>query len=123
MPKEYEKWVKFTNIANQLPVLVVMYADFECSTSKIQGTSKPNASTEPYELHEPSGYGFYIVWADNVRPPTLEVYHRTDVVDRFLRRLRVEYQKIEEVLLKIDPRTVTKQQEEEIAKVTVFYLR
>ena len=65
-PKEYEKWVKFTNIANQLPVPVVIYADFECFTSKIQGPSNPNASTKPYELHEPSDYGFYIVWADNV---------------------------------------------------------
>ena len=122
MPQEYEKWVKFTNIANQLPVPVVIYADFECFTSKIQGPSNPNASTEPYELHEPSGYGFYIVWADNVRPLTLEVYHGTDVVDRFLRRLREEYQKIEEVLLNIVPRTATKQQEEEFAKATVCYL-
>ena len=73
MPKEYEKWVKFTNIANQLPISVVVYADFECFTSKIQGHSNHKASPEPYELYEPLCYGFYIVWADNVRPPTLEV--------------------------------------------------
>ena len=108
MPKEYEKWVKFTNIANQLPISVVVYADFECFTSKIQGHSNHKASPEPYELYEPLCYGFYIVWADNVRPPTLEVYHGTDVVDRFLRRLREEYQKIEDVLLKIVPSIVTK---------------
>ena len=62
------------------------------------------------------------MWADNVRSPSLEVYHGTDFMGRFLRRLREEYQKIEEVLPKIVLGTVTKQQKEEFVTATICYL-
>ena len=61
LPEEEGKFVSFKSIEKQLPVPVIIYADFESFTTKIQKCKNPSSSTDPYELHVPSGYSFYIV--------------------------------------------------------------
>jgi hypothetical protein len=96
LPNSSTKWLKFTSVEKQLQVPVVIYCDFESYTSKIQRATKENSSFDPYELHEPSGYAFCVVWQDNFLPPVKECYHgSSDVVERFLVRLKEEYNKIE----------------------------
>ena len=73
------------------------------SQLKFKSAKNPSSSTDPYELHVPSGYSFYIVSSHPKFKPVLECYHGPNVVERFLRRLREEYQKIEQLLSHIEP--------------------
>ena len=96
---------------------VIVYADFESFATKIQKCENPSSSTDPYELHVSLGYSFYIVSSHLKFKPVLECYHGPSVVERFLRRLRKEYQKIEQLLSHIEPMIITKEQEQEIRMV------
>ena len=122
LPKEEEKFVSFESIEKQLPVPVIVYADFESFTTKIQKCENSSSSTDPYELHVPSGYSFYIVSNHPKFKPVLECYHGPNVVERFLRRLRKEYQKIEKLLSHIELTIITAQQEQELRTADNCYL-
>ena len=61
LPKEDEKFVSFKSIEKQLPVPVIVCADFDSFTTKIQKCENLSSLTDPYKLHLPSGYSFYIV--------------------------------------------------------------
>ena len=122
LPKEEEKFVTFKAIEKQLPVPVIVYADFESFTTKIQKCENPSSSTDPYELHVPSGYSFYIISSHPKFKPVFECYHGPDVVERFLRRLKEEYQKIEQLLSQIEPMIITKEQEQKFRTVKDCYL-
>ncbi len=122
LPRNDEKWLSFKSVEKQLPVPVIVYADFESYTTKIQRVTKENVSFDPYEMHVPSGYAFYIVWQNNFLPPVKECYHGSDVVERFLRRLREEYDKIEKVLSRVTPMIITDVQREEFKKATECFL-
>ena len=43
----------------------------------------PSSSTDPYELHVPSGYSYYIVSSHPELKSLLECYHGPNVVERF----------------------------------------
>ena len=63
MPKTGENILKFNNFHNQLPVPLVIFADFEAITKKVQGC-RPNDNksyTEAYQNHEDCGYGYIVV--------------------------------------------------------------
>ena len=70
----------------------------------------------------PSGYSFYIVSSHPKFKPVFECYHGPNVVERFLRRLREEYQKIEQLLSHIEPMIITAQQEQEFRTAEDCYL-
>ena len=55
LPTEDEKWVRYASIEKQLPVPVIVYANFECFTTKIKGPRNESASKHASELHQPSG--------------------------------------------------------------------
>ena len=125
MPNRNEdKWVYYKAIERQLPVPMVMYADFESFTKKIQKATNPTASVDPYELHEPSGYAFYIVCSDPSKyQPLLECYHGPNVITKFLKRLREEYEKIEKLLSKTEPmKQLTNEEMLTYNKATKCYL-
>ena len=48
--KEEEKFVSFKAMEKQLPVPVIVYADFESFTTKIQKCANPSSSTEQMSL-------------------------------------------------------------------------
>ena len=122
LSKEEEKFISYKSIEKQLPVPVIVYADFESFTTKIQKCENLNSSTDSYELHMPSGYSFYIVSSHPKFKPVLEYYHGPNVVERFLRRLREEYQKIEQLLSHIELMIIIAQQEEEFRTADDCYL-
>ena len=107
LSKEEEKFVSFKSIEKQLPVPVIFYANFESFTTKIQKCENPSSSTDLYELHVPSGYSFCIVSSHPKFKPVLECYHGPNVVERFLSRLREEYQQIEQLLSHIESIIIT----------------
>ena len=60
MPKQGENVLKFNNFHKQLPVLFVIYADFEAITKKVQGCKQSaemendknkRSYTEAYQTH------------------------------------------------------------------------
>ena len=64
MPKQGENILKFNNFHKQLPVLFVIYADFEAITKKVQGCKQSEemeneknkrSYTEAYQTHEDCG--------------------------------------------------------------------
>ena len=122
LPKEEEKFVSFKSIEKQLPVPVIVYVDFESFTTKIQKCENLSSATNHYELHVPSGYSFYIVSNHPKFKPVLECYHGPNVVDRFLRRLREKYQKIEQLPSHIESMIITAQQEQEFITADDCYL-
>lgn len=122
LPGQEEKWLSFKCVEKQLPVPVVVYADFESFTRKIEGPADPEASINAYELHEPSGYAFYIVWTDNFRPPVFECYHGKNVIERFLTRLSEEYMTIEKVLSQVEQMIITKKQKADHRMAKKCYL-
>ena len=99
---------------------VIIYAVFESFTSKVQ--KRENSSTDPYELHVPSGYSFYIDSSHAKFKPVLECYHGPNVVECFLRLLKEEYQKIEQLFSHIEPMINTKEQEKKLGAEENCYL-
>ena len=106
----------------QLPVPIIVYADFESFTTKIQRCENPSSWTDPYELHVLSGYSFYIVSSLAKFKSELKCYHGPNVVERFLCRLTEEYQKIELLLSHIESMVITEGQEKEFRTAEDCYL-
>ncbi|GBM90905.1 hypothetical protein AVEN_46391-1 [Araneus ventricosus] len=72
MPEK--KSIKFKNYHKSLRTPFVMYADFECSTTKID-TSQPDENRpymQKYQKHEPMSFAFYIKYKhDDYKPPII----------------------------------------------------
>ena len=114
-------FVSFKSIEKQLLVPVIVYIDFESFTIKIQKYESPRSSTDPYELHVPSGYLFYIVSSHHNFKPVLKSYHGPNVVKCFLCHLGEKYQKIEQILSQIKLMITTEEQEKEFRTVENCY--
>ena len=70
MPKQGENVLKFNNFHTQLPVPLVIYADFETITKKVQGCEHSEemkkdkdrrSYTKAYQTHEDCDYGYKVV--------------------------------------------------------------
>ena len=99
---------------------VIIHADFKSLTTKIQKCENPTSSTDPYELHVLSVYLLYIVSSHPKFKPVLECYHEPNVVERFLRRLREECQKIEQLLSHDEPMNITKEHNKKFKTVDCY---
>lgn len=100
LPNVKEKWMKFTNIQKQMKAEFIVYADFECFTTKVQGCANDPSisSTLDYQKHEASGYCYFIKCIDKdfyYKAPV--VYRGNDVVDHFLSSLKKDYQEIQNI--------------------------
>ena len=99
-PKQDEK-LKFKNIANQLPAPFVIYADFECFTTKIAtcGANPSLSNTNKTQQHDPSGFCCITVCNDD---PSLSrnsvVYRGDNVVEEFYKQLFEEEEYIRQIL-------------------------
>ena len=96
MPKEGENILKFNNFHKQQAVLIVIYADFEAITKKVQGC-KPNddkSYTEAYQTHEDCGYGCKVVCCYKDKYSKLiQTYRGQNAVYKFMEKMfeDVEY--------------------------------
>ena len=106
-----EPWVTFKNVAKQLEVPFLVYADFEAFTTKINDTS---GSTTKYQHHTPSGFGYKMVGTTQSKPAV--IYRGPDVIENFLQRLVEEEEAITKILDDVKTMIITPQQEEELIK-------
>lgn len=97
--------LKFTDIAKQLRVPFVIYADFETYVKPIQSCDlDPNSShTSNISEFKPCGFAYHIVSTDKryTKPPT--VYRGEDIVETFMVRLLEEEERILNLLHIIEP--------------------
>ncbi len=97
LPDDEHKWVKFSAIQKMMKVPFIIYADFESYLLKLQGSENKHAFTHAYEYHEPSGFSYLKVCADERRVYPPVVYRGPNVVDEFLKRMQQESDKVSEV--------------------------
>ena len=114
MPKEGEV-VKFKSLAKQLRVPFVIYADFECYTTKIDTCMQdPNASnTTRYQRHDVSGFAYMVVCASDEHTNKPVVYRGPEVVKTFFDRIQSESDKIQAILNTPKPMVISPQQQRE----------
>lgn len=97
--------LKFTEIAKQLHVPFIIYADFETYVKPIQTCDlDPNSShTINLSEFEPCGFAYHIVCTDKrySKPPT--VYRGDDIIISFMTRLLEEEDRIINLLHRIEP--------------------
>ena len=106
MPKQGENILKFNNFHKQLPVTIVIYANFEAITKKVQGCEqseemKKDKDTrsymEAYQTHKDCGYGYKEVccYDDNYSKYT-RIYTSENAVYKFMENMleEVEYCKV-----------------------------
>ena len=103
MPKQGENILKFNNFHKQLPVLFVIYADFEAITKKVQGCEQSEemkkdkdrrSYMEAYQTHEDCGYGYKVICCyDDKYSKYTGIYRGENAVYKFMEKMleEVEY--------------------------------
>jgi hypothetical protein len=96
LPEEEKAHIKFKNYKNKLMVPFVIYADFECLTTQIQGcpTDSEESYTNKYQKHEPCGYSYKVVSAYEQFTKPLKLYRGDDTAQKFLEALIKEQNSI-----------------------------
>ena len=92
MPEKGSK-VKFTNFHKQLPVLFVIYADFEALTEKVHGCNpnNNNSYTEAYQKHTDCGYGYKVICCyDDKYSKPVQIYRGKNAVYKFMEKMLQE---------------------------------
>ena len=97
--------VRFTSIQRQLRAPFIIYADFECYTTRIHTCMNNPAcsNSTAYQLHEPSGFCYVVVSAADKFTKPAVVYRGKNVVETFLNHLHDEINYIFSVLEKPQP--------------------
>jgi len=74
MPKKGSA-ITFKNYHKQLPVPIVIYADFEAVSQKIDSCqpNDENSFSEKYQKHKDSGYGYKLVCYDDKYSKPMQV--------------------------------------------------
>ncbi|XP_046547498.1 uncharacterized protein LOC124257474 [Haliotis rubra] len=108
LPNEYNKWIRFESIQNQLKVPFVIYADFEALTRKVNDKSR---NTSLHQKHEPSGYCYKVISSNPELTKPSVVYRGPDVISHFIEALLQEEKAINEKLQKSFPIDMTKETE------------
>ena len=103
MPKQGENILKFNNFHKQIPVPIVIYADFEAITKKVQGCKQSEemdkdkdrrSYTEAYQTHEDCGYGYKVICCyDDKYSKYTRIYRGENAVYKFMEKMleEVEY--------------------------------
>ena len=103
MPKQGENILKFNNFHKQLPVLFVIYADFEAITKKVQGCKQSaemeneknkRSYTEAFETHEDCGSAYKVICCyDDKYSKPIQTYRGENDVYKFMEKMleEVEY--------------------------------
>lgn len=101
--------LKFTEIAKQLRVPFIIYADFETYVKPIYTCDlDPNSShTCNLSTFEPCGYAYHIVSTDKRYSKSPVVYRGDNIVETFLSNLLEEEDRILHILRRIEPMHMT----------------
>ena len=103
---------RFRNVQRQLRAPFIIYADFECYTTRIDTcvNNPKRSNSTAYQLHEPSGFCCVVVSAADKFTQPAVVYRGDNVVDTFLDHMTRETQKIFDVLAKPARMIITDEQ-------------
>ena len=114
-PEGQDAKVRFNAVKNQLRAPFIIYADFECYTTKISTCiNNPTCSnTTNYQKHEPSGFSYVVVSSCDRYTSSPVVYRGKDVVNMFFRRLIDEEKRIFSILDKVVPMTITSEEQQQ----------
>lgn len=101
--------LKFSEIAKQLRVPFIIYADFETYVKPIYTCDlDPNSShTCNLSTFEPCGYAYHIVSTDKRYSKSPVVYRGDNIVETFLSNLLEEEDRILHILRRIEPMHMT----------------
>ena len=103
MPKKGENILKLNNFHKQLPVPLVIYADFEAITKKVQGCKQSDemekekekrSYTEAYQTHKDCGYGYKVVCCHKKKySKPIQTYQGENAIYKFMEKMleEVEY--------------------------------
>ena len=110
MPIQGENILKFNNFHKQLPVLFVIYADFEAITKKVQGCEQSEemkneknkrSYTEAYQTQEDCGYGYKVVSCyDDKYSKDICIYRGKNAVYKFMKKILEEVKYCKAVIKK-----------------------
>ena len=102
LPKPGTK-VFFKNYHRKQPVPFVIYADFEALTKKIDTCHQNNdkSFTDPYQEHQPCGYGYKVVChQDQSYSRPFQYYRGKDVIEEFNKKMTEEVKNCQKVMKK-----------------------
>ena len=127
MPDKDNNILKFNNFHKQQPVPLVIYADFEAITEKIQGCQQNNESsyTEAYQRHTDCGYGYKVVCCyDDKYTKPIQLYRGEKAVYKFMENMLEEVKYCKKVMKKHfdKPLRMTKEDEDEFKKATTCHI-
>ena len=103
MPKQGENILKFNNFHKQLPVPIVIYADFKAIKIKVQGCEQSEemkkeknkrSYTEAYQTHEDCGSTYKVICCyDDKYSKPIQTYRDENAVYKFMEKMleEVEY--------------------------------
>ena len=110
MPKQGESILKFNNFHKQLPVPVVIYADFEAITKKVQGCKQSEemgneknkrSYTEAYQTHEDCGSAYKVICCyDDKYSKPIQTYRGENAVYKFMEKMLEEVKYCKAVIKK-----------------------
>jgi hypothetical protein len=98
-PTENDKHIYFNNYINKLEVPIVIYADFECLLSKVEGPLKENGE-DKISNHVPCGFAYKVVCASNKEyDKDIVLYRGPDAIEQFIKSLLKEEEYVNQVKL------------------------
>ena len=96
LPTEEDKQLKFKNHHKQMTFPFIIYADFESYTKNIDSceTRPEKSSTEKYQKHEASSYGYQVISANPQYTKSPVIYRGPNVIEHFISALQEEEKQI-----------------------------
>ena len=95
--------ISFKNYFKQIPVPFKIYADFECilktNDSDIKCSSNSSYSKK-YKKHAPCSFAYKVICVDNKFSKKIVLYRGKDVVNKFIKSIRNEYNYCRKVMTK-----------------------
>jgi len=96
----------------------VIYADFECITTKLttESKDKDESYTNKYQEHKPCGYAYHVVSCWDNYKSDIQLYRGEDCMDHFMNALKKESSKLIKIITKNTPMIITKEQTKQFNK-------
>jgi len=124
LPKKGDT-IKFLYNSRKFKCPFVIYADFECLTTKTGAYSKPinpnMSSTTKYQQHKPSGFKINVVNSISETAETF-IYRGEDCIDVFFKKIREIEAKLMTILQINEKMIITDEEQQEFNNATKCYI-
>lgn len=96
MPQRGKNILQLQNHHNQMPVPIVIYADFEAITEKVTGCQPcgDKSYTNKYQKHTGCSYGYKVVCCYNDKYKAVRIYRGEDSINKFMQQMLLEVQSV-----------------------------